>query len=483
MALLELRWHHGSPRPENRRGIFVFGAGRWAGAANGVVIPVRAVQGQEGEMLDINVIRKDPEAVKQAMRDLNDEEAVPRIDLILELDERRRALVGQVDEMRAKKNATSKIIGQTRNADERQRKIDQMKSLNAHLDEAEADLREVDATLSEEMLYVPNLPGEGVPVGPDESANVVVREEGEIPTFDFEVLPHWEIGPILDVIDFERGVKLSGSRFYVLKGAGARLQRALITWMLDVHTLEHGYEEIYPPHMVRGACMLGTGNLPKFGENLYHDYEEDYWWIPTAEVPVTNLYREEIIPPGELPKNFVAYTPCFRREKMSAGRDVRGIKRGHQFDKVELVKIVEGDDEVSEKAHQALLADAEEIAQRLGLPYRIVQMCTGDLSFVAAKKFDIEIWAAGSQEWLEVSSVSNFHDFQARRMEMRYRPAVGEKVRFPHTLNGSGLALPRVMIGILENYQQADGSVVVPKVLRPYMAGIEVLRPPLPEMA
>ncbi|HQE19266.1 MAG TPA: serine--tRNA ligase, partial [Aggregatilineales bacterium] len=286
---------------------------------------------------------------------------------------------------------------------------------------------------------------------------------------------------MLDIIDFERGVKLSGSRFYVLKGAGARLQRALITWMLDVHTLEHGYEEIYPPYMVRGYCMTGTGNLPKFGDNLYRDIEEDFWWIPTAEVPVTNLHREEILPPGSLPKNYVAYTPCFRREKMSAGRDVRGIKRGHQFDKVELVKIVEGDNDVSEQAHQDLLRDAEEIARRLGLPYRIVQMCTGDLSFVAAKKYDIEVWAAGSQEWLEVSSVSNFRDFQARRMNLRYRPSADAKPKYAHTLNGSGLALPRVLIAILENYQQPDGSVVVPEVLRPYMAGIEVLTPPLPE--
>jgi seryl-tRNA synthetase len=434
-------------------------------------------------MLDINIIREDPERVRAAMRDLNDEEAIPRIDLILELDERRRALIQQVDDMRAEKNKTSKIIGRTRDPAERQSKIDQMKSLNARLEKLERELREVEAAFDEEMLYIPNLPAEGVPVGPNEAHNVVVREEGTIPTYDFDPLPHWELGPLLDVIDFERGVKLSGSRFYVLKGAGARLQRALITWMLDVHTLEHGYTEIYPPYMVRGYCMVGTGNLPKFGENLYHDHEEDYWWIPTAEVPVTNLHREEILPPGSLPKNYVAYTPCFRREKMSAGRDVRGIKRGHQFDKVELVKVVEGDVAISEQAHQNLLRDAEEIARRLGLPYRIVQMCTGDLSFVAAKKYDIEVWAAGSQEWLEVSSVSNFHDFQARRMGLRYRPAEGEKVRYAHTLNGSGLALPRVMIAILENYQQSDGSVVVPEVLRPYMHGVEVIKPPLPEMA
>ena len=432
-------------------------------------------------MLDINIIRTDPERVKQALRDLNDEASIPRIELIIELDERRRELLQSVEEMRAEKNKASKIIGQTRDPAERQAKVDQMKSLNARLAEQEAELRQIEAALDEEMLWVPNMPAEGVPVGKGEEDNVVVRVEGEKPEFDFEPLPHWELGTMLDIIDFERGVKLSGSRFYVLKGAGARLQRALITWMLDVHTLEHGYEEIYPPYMVRGYCMTGTGNLPKFGDNLYRDIEEDFWWIPTAEVPVTNLHREEILPPGSLPKNYVAYTPCFRREKMSAGRDVRGIKRGHQFDKVELVKIVEGDNDVSEQAHQDLLRDAEEIARRLGLPYRIVQMCTGDLSFVAAKKYDIEVWAAGSQEWLEVSSVSNFRDFQARRMNLRYRPSADAKPKYAHTLNGSGLALPRVLIAILENYQQPDGSVVVPEVLRPYMAGIEVLTPPLPE--
>jgi len=428
-------------------------------------------------MLDIAVIREDPDRVKQALRDLNDEETIPRIDAILDLDERRRALLTDVEGMRAERNKASKIIGQTRDEAERQAKIGQMKSLNARLDKLEVELRDVQAQLDDEMLWVPNLPAEGVPVGPDESHNVVVRQEGDLPEFDFEPLPHWELGPLLDIIDFERGVKLSGSRFYVLKGLGARLQRALITWMLDVHVQQHGYTEVYPPFMVREACMVGTGNLPKFGENLYHDYEEDYWLIPTAEVPVTNLHREEILDGDDLPICYVAYTPCFRREKMSAGRDVRGIKRGHQFDKVEMVKLVEGDPEVSERELQALLDNAEDIARLLKIPYRVVQMCTGDLSFVAAKKFDIEMWAAGSGEWLEVSSCSNFHDFQARRANIRYRPARGQKTTFVHTMNGSGLALPRVMIAILENYQQADGSVVIPEVLRPYV-GTDVIEPP-----
>jgi seryl-tRNA synthetase len=428
-------------------------------------------------MLDIAVIREDPDRVKQALKDLNDEETILRIDAIIDLDERRRALLADVEAMRAERNKASKIIGQTRDQAERQAKIDQMKSLNVKLDRLEVELRGVQAQLDEEMLWIPNLPAEGVPVGPDESFNVVVRQEGEPSEFDFEPLPHWDLGPMLDIIDFERGVKLSGSRFYVLKGAGARLQRALITWMIDVHVREHGYTEVYPPFMVREYCMVGTGNLPKFGENLYHDHEEDFWFIPTAEVPVTNLHREEILDGDDLPYCYVAYTPCFRREKMSAGRDVRGIKRGHQFDKVEMVKLVEGDPEVSERELQSLLDNAEDIARRLEIPHRVVQMCTGDLSFVAAKKYDVEMWAAGSGEWLEVSSCSNFHDFQARRANIRYRPAVGKKTAFVHTMNGSGLALPRVMIAILENYQQADGSVVVPEVIRPYM-GMEVIEPP-----
>jgi seryl-tRNA synthetase len=429
-------------------------------------------------MLDINIIRDEPERVRQAMRDLYDEEALARVDLIIELDQKRRALLIEVEQMRGEKNDVSTSIGRSRDPKERDVKIGKMKSLNARLDKKEVELREIETHLDGEMLWIPNLPAEGVPPGASDAENPTLRIVGEMPQFDFEPLPHWELGPNLGIIDFERGTKISGSRFYVLKGVGARLQRALITWMLDVHINEHGYTEIYPPFVVREECMVGTGNLPKFGENLYHDHQDDLWLIPTAEVPVTNLHREEILDGELLPIKYVAYTPCFRREKMSAGRDVRGIKRGHQFDKVEMVKMVAGDTEESERELLSLLDNAEDICRKLGLPYRIVQMCAGDLSFTAAKKFDIEIWAAGSQEWLEVSSCSNFHDFQARRLNMRYRPEKGEKTRFPHTLNGSGLALPRVMIGILENYQQADGSVILPEALRPYMGGVEVIRPP-----
>lgn len=429
-------------------------------------------------MLDIAIIRNEPDRVRQAMRDLNDHDALARIDLVVELDGKRRKLLGEVEEMRAQKNEASKRIGISRDPAEREKKISEMKSLNARLDKLEKQLKEFEADLDEQMRWIPNIPAPGVPVGKDDTENTVTRQEGDIPEFDFDAAPHWDLGPMLDIIDFERGAKLSGSRFYVLKGLGARLQRALITWMLDVHITQHGYTEIYPPYMVREEMMFGTGNLPKFGENLYHDHEEDFWWIPTAEVPVTNLHREEILDGALLPIKYVAYTPCFRREKMSAGRDVRGIKRGHQFDKVEMVKIVPGDPEVSDQELTALIDNAEDICRLLKLPYRIIQMCTGDLSFVAAKKFDIELWAAGSKEWLEVSSCSNFHDFQARRMNLRYRPEPGAKPMYPHTLNGSGLALPRVLIAILENYQQPDHSVVIPEVLRPYMGGLEVIAPP-----
>jgi seryl-tRNA synthetase len=336
---------------------------------------------------------------------------------------------------------------------------------------AEAAVAEAEEAFRALMLTLPNLPHPDVPVGPDDSANQIVRVEGAPPPFDFTPRPHWDIGPLLGILDFERGVKISGSRFYVLRGMGARLQRALITWMLDLHTREHGYTEIYPPAMVKGECLVGTGNLPKFADTVYRDVEEDFWWVPTAEVPVTNLYRDEILPAELLPIRHVAYSPCFRREKMSAGRDVRGIKRGHQFDKVELVKFVHP--ETSDEALVTLLADAEDVCRQLGFQYRVVQMCTGDLSFTAAMKFDLEIWAPGCAEWLEVSSCSNFRDFQARRANIRFRNEKG-KPELVHTLNGSGLALPRVMIGVLENYQRADGSVEVPEVLRPYV-GCDVL--------
>lgn len=425
-------------------------------------------------MLDIRWMREHRDALAEAMRKLNDTEAP--WEQALALDERRRQILTRVEGLRAERNVESRRIGdlmrakQTVEADDLKRR---MGEVGAEIGALDAELREVEAAFEDAMLRIPNIPEPDVPVAPDEGGNIVVKEWGVRPAFDFEPRPHWEIGENLGIIDFERGVKLAGSRFYLLKGAGARLQRALTDWFIDVHVNEHGYEEIYPPFMVRSDCMTGTGNLPKFGDNLYRDSEEDYWFIPTAEVPVTNIFREEIIEPGQLPIYYVASTPCFRREKVSAGKDVRGIKRVHQFQKVEMVKFVTpgtGRDEL-----ESLTRDAEVLCERLGLPYRRVAIATGDLSFVACIKYDLEVWAAGSGEWLECSSCSFFRDFQARRANIRYRPAEGEKPEFVHTLNGSGLALPRIVIAILENNQQADGTVVVPEVLRPYMGGMAAI--------
>jgi seryl-tRNA synthetase len=426
-------------------------------------------------MLDIKIIRENPEFVRQQMAALQDPDAP--VDKALALDEERRRLLAQVEELKALRNVESKRIGQLMREGQRDeadglkgemaRVGDQIKAFDDHL-------KVIDEDLFDAMSRIPNLPLPGVPVGKDDSENIVVRTWGEPRQFDFQPLPHWDIGEALGILDFERGVKLSGSRFYVLKGLGARLQRALITWMLDVHIADHGYSEVYPPYIVRAQTLFGTGNLPKFADNLYRDAEDDLWLIPTAEVPVTNLYRDEILPVGSLPIGHVAYTPCFRREKMSAGKDVRGIKRGHQFDKVEMVKFVEPEQGEAELA--SLLDNAEDIARRLGIPYRVVQMCTGDLAFSAAAKYDIEMWAPGCGEWLEVSSCSLFTDFQARRANIRYRPGEGAKPRYVYTLNGSGLALPRVMIAVLETYQQPDDSVRIPDVLQPYMGGVEVIR-------
>jgi len=421
-------------------------------------------------MIDINLIREHPEQIKAAMTALNSEAP---IDQILALDARRRELLTEVEALRAERNATSREISRARDPDERQSRIEAMRLVGDRIKALEDALKGVESELDEAMLWVPNLPHASVPVGPDDSANIIVRMEGEPRTFDFEPVPHWDLGPALEILDFERGVKLSGTRFYVLRGLGARLQRALIAWMLDVHR-EQGYTEIYPPYMVRREMMVGAAQLPKFEENIYRDAEEDFWFIGTAEIPMTNLHRDEILPAEALPLHYVAYTPCFRREKMSAGRDVRGMKRGHQFDKVEMYKLTTP--ETSYDELESMVGDAEAICQGLAIPYRLIQMCTGDLGFQAAKKYDLEVWAPGVEEWLEVSSLSNCTDFQARRANLRYRPEPGARPRFVHTLNGSGLALPRVMIAVMENYQQADGSIVVPEVLRPYMGGVEVIR-------
>ncbi len=425
-------------------------------------------------MLDIKLIRDNPQQVKAQLETVGFPSA--DIDALLEADHQRRGGINTVESLRAERTQRSKEIRKITDADEREAAVRAMRALGDRIGQHEKQVSELEADFQRRLLEIPNLPHPDVPVGKDEEENIVSRTVGELPSFSFSPRPHWEIGEDLDIIDFARGVKISGSRFYVLKGAGARLQRALINWMLDLHITEHGYTEVYPPVMVKQDCLVGTGNLPKFGENLYRDIEEDFWFIPTAEVPVTNMYRDEIIEPGKLPIYHVAYSPCFRREKMSAGRDVRGIKRGHQFDKVEMVKFVEPSS--SDQELEALIDNAEDVCRRLEIPYRVVQMCTGDLSFVAACKYDVEMWAPGCEEWLEVSSCSNFRDFQARRARIRYRAKPGAKPDLIHTLNGSGLALPRVVIAILEHYQQQDGSISIPTVLRSYMGGLEKIERP-----
>jgi seryl-tRNA synthetase len=426
-------------------------------------------------MLDLDLMRKHPEQVREGMRKRDQDPAI--VDEILALDEKRRALLQDVEALRATRNRVSKQIGRMKDPDERQARIEEMREVGGRIDVLEEDLREVEEAFYEKQLWIPNVPHESTPVGPDESHNVELGHWGERRDFQaegFEPIPHWDLGPELDILDFERGVQLAGSRFYVLKGMGARLQRALIFWMLDVQTREYGYTEIYPPYMVRRENLVASGHLPKFGDNLYRDDEDDLWLLPTAEVALTNLHRDEILSGDQLPINYVAYTACFRREKMSAGRDVRGIKRGHQFDKVEMYKFVEPG--TSYDALETMTRQAARLLEALELPYRKLELCTGDLAFGATKGYDLEVWAPGQQEWLEVSSISNVTDFQARRANIRYRPEPDAKTEFVHTLNGSGLALPRVMIAIMETYQQQDGSINVPEVLKPYMGGIDLIR-------
>ena len=413
-------------------------------------------------MLDTKLIREDPALVRQSLEKRGDSFA---LDSILEIEGRYRNLLRQTEGLRAKHNETSKQLGQSK--ERPPQLIAQMRQLGDQISSLQQQTKEAKAELDSLLLELPNMPHPSVPLGTGAADNVVVRTCGKPRELSFEPLPHWELGEKLDIIDFQRGVKLAGTRFYVLKGLGAHLQRALISFMLDVHVRENGYKEIYLPSMVKRECMVGSGNLPKFGDNLYHDDEDDFWFIPTAEVPLTNLHRDEILSADRLPLRYVAHTPCFRREKLAAGTDTRGIKRGHQFDKVELYKLTDPDS--SDEELEKLVADAEDICRRLDIAHRVVRLCTGDLGFAACKTYDIEMWAPGCAEWLEVSSCSNCGDFQARRANIRYRPEPGAKTQFVHTLNGSGLALPRVLIAILENYQQVDGTVLVPEVLGPYL--------------
>ncbi|ADJ25930.1 seryl-tRNA synthetase [Dehalogenimonas lykanthroporepellens BL-DC-9] len=406
-------------------------------------------------MLDLKLFRENPEVIKKAM---NDRQAKAPIEEIITADDERKVISQSLDELRRQKKTLSKsgpIVPE------------KGRIVREKISELEERLRDIEGCLKDLLLQVPNIPQPSVPYGTGEADNVVRRYYGEKREFEFTPKSHWELGEQLDIIDFERGVKISGSRFYVLKNAGARLQRSLISLFLDIHTRQHGYSEMYLPFMVKQESLFGSGNLPKFADNLYRDANDDLWMVPTAEVPLTNLHRDEILASSELPKHYCAYTACFRREKMSAGKDTRGIKRGHQFDKVELYKFTTP--ESSNQELEKLLNDAEAIAKALELPYRIVELCTGDIGFASSKSYDIEIWAPGVGEWLEVSSCSNCLDFQARRANIRYRREDNNKVEYVHTLNGSGLALPRVVIAVLENYQESDGSITIPAALKPYM--------------
>ncbi len=427
-------------------------------------------------MIDIKLIRENPDFIRKSLADRQMETSV--VGRVLELDNQRRDLIQQVEAMKAERNLVSKEIGHMKDQSDRQEKIKQMRVVGEQIAGLDDQLKGVKTQLFQLMSELPNIPDRRTPYGIDESENVVLKTVGTIPVYDFDPKPHWELGPELGIINFEQGVKITGSRFYVLSGVGARLQRALIAWMLDLHT-QQGYTEKYTPFMVKEKTLFGAGQLPKFEDNLYRDHEEDLWMVPTAEVPLTGLHMDDILEESELPCYYTAYTPCFRREKMSAGRDVRGIKRGHQFDKVEMYIFTRPED--SSTAFEKMLDDAEQTCAALGFTYRVLQLCTGDLGFGASITYDIEVWAPGCGEWLEVSSVSNVTDFQARRANVKYRPSDVKGVQFVHTLNGSGLGLPRTLIAVLENYQQADGSVKVPDVLRPWTGDIGIIGKSMPQ--
>ncbi|MEJ5338076.1 MAG: serine--tRNA ligase [Aquificaceae bacterium] len=416
-------------------------------------------------MLDMELIRKNPELVRERLA-LRDKELAGLVDRVLELDAQRRSILRELEDLRATRNAKSKEIGMLKKQGQDTSPLEEeVKRLRENIEKREEELSAVESQLKDLMLRIPNLPHESVPYGEDESQNVEVRRWGKPREFSFEPKPHWEIGERLGILDFERASKLSGSRFVVLKGWGAKLERALINFMLDLHSRK-GYREVLPPHLVRPEILLGTGQLPKFEEELYRCERDDLYLIPTAEVPLTNLFREEILSEEDLPIYMVSYTPCYRREAGAYGKDIRGIIRQHQFNKVELVKIVKPEHSYEEL--ERLTSDAEDVLQALGLPYRVVLLCTGDMGFASAKTYDIEVWLPSQGRYREISSCSNCEDFQARRMNTRYRDISG-RLHFVHTLNGSGLAVGRTLVAILENYQQEDGSVVVPEALRDYL--------------
>lgn len=420
-------------------------------------------------MLDLKFIREAPETVKQG---LADKQVDIDIDQMLAVDAERRNRIAEVELLKQERNARSKAIGRLMKEGKLE-EVDSLKvevrELGEKVDALDACQRALDIELDNVLLSLPNLAHASVPVGVDESANPVVRTYGEVPVFDFEAKAHWDLGEALGLIDFVRTAKFSGSGFLSLIGVGSQLSRGLVQFMLDLHTTEHGYTEVLPPFLVNSDAVTGTGQLPKFPEEMYRIESDDLWLIPTAEVPLTNLYRDEIMT-EELPVCLTGYTPCFRREAGAAGKMTRGMNRVHQFDKVELVKFVEP--ETSYDELEKLTADAEAVLQKLGLHYRVIELCTGDLSFASAKTYDIELWAPGQETWLEVSSCSNFESFQARRASIRYRNEAG-KATFVHTLNGSGVALPRLMVAIMEQCQQADGSIILPEAIRNYVGGRE----------
>jgi seryl-tRNA synthetase len=422
-------------------------------------------------MLDMRRLREDPEGM--ALR-LHTKDAGADVDGAMTLDRRRRDVLAEVERLKNERNVASKELGRRKQAgEETEAPQAALRALSERIKGLDGEVREVEAALESAMLALPNLPHASTPVGKSEADNRVIRVRGEPRSFAFAPAPHWELGERLGILDFARAARMSGAGFPILLGDGARLQRALIQFMLDVHVREHGYREIAPPLLVHAAAMTGTGQLPKLADDMYRLEADGLYLIPTAEVPITNLYREEIIE-KPLPIYLTAFTPCFRREAGAAGRDTRGLIRIHQFDKVEMVKFVEPDGSYDEL--ESLLGNATDILDRLDLHYRVIELCTADLSFAAAKCYDIELWSPAQERWLEVSSCSNFEDFQARRAQIRYRNAAG-KPEYPHTLNGSGVALPRLMVAILENGQQEDGSILLPEVIRPYLGGQSVIGP------
>ncbi len=421
-------------------------------------------------MIDIKTIRENPKLVKDSLTRRGEDSSI--VDMLLLNVEERRKLVYEVEKLKQRRNEVSNEIAAMKREDrETKGAILEMREVGDRIKEMDGAIRQMEKKISDILLSIPNIPHESVPYGKDESENVEIRRWREPTTFDFEPKAHWDIGVNLGILDFERAAKISGARFTVLRGAGARLSRALVAFMIDLHTGEHGYTEIYPPVLVNTESMIGTGQLPKFAEDMFHCEGTDYYLIPTAEVPVTNLYRNEMLSADDLPIYHVAYSACFRSEAGSAGRDTRGLIRPHQFDKVELVKFVKPGTSYDEL--EKLVDNAEEVLRRLELPYRVVMMCTADVGFAAAKKYDPEVWMPSYGRYVEISSCSNFEDFQARRANIRYRPEPGAKPEYVHTLNGSGVAVGRTIAAILENYQEADGSVVVPEALRPYMGGLK----------